>query len=236
MKKLGINIDHIATLRNARNCNYVSMIDACMAVKNANAELITIHLREDRRHIRDSDVFKICQSGILPVNLEIAPTDEMVEIAIQNKVYSVCFVPEKREELTTEGGLDVMKNQQKLSHYTKHLQENGIKVCLFVEPSINQIESSKTINANIVEIHTGTYAINPIDQEILRIKNACIYSDSLGLETWAGHGLTFQNIIPLLSINELSCFNIGHFLIADSIFHGLENSIRKMISIINSQQ
>ena len=238
MKLLGVNIDHIATLRNVRDAKTpdlmraIDIIDKCMGI-----ECITIHLREDRRHIKDIDAKLLCNESPLKINLEIACTEEMVDFAVQNKPYSVCFVPEKREEMTTESGLDVISHKNKIANAIVKLKEVGIKVSLFLDPVSEHIETAKEIGADAVEIHTGKYS-NDVgiaqQNELIRIQDAAKLIATLGMECHAGHGLNYKNIVKLAKIEEISLFNIGHFLIGESLFLGLEKAINKMHEIINA--
>lgn len=237
MKLLGINIDHIATLRNVRNDKNPSLsrtidtINKCIGV-----EYITIHLREDRRHINDFDAKQICEESPIKVNLEIACTEEMVNFAIENKPYSVCFVPEKRTEMTTESGLDIISNKEKIGNAIQKLQNAGIKVCLFLDPLSEQIFCAKELKADIIEIHTGKYA-NSIgvaqQNELKEIQEIAKLIAKLGMECHAGHGLNYKNIPALAKIEEIILFNIGHFLIGESLYVGLQNAVNKMHEIIN---
>lgn len=232
---LGVNIDHIATLRNARGTNYPDPFDALDILQKAGSDSVTIHLREDRRHIMDHDVERICEAKILPVNLEMAATEEMLSIAIKNKPHEVCLVPEKREELTTEGGLDVISQQAHLTDYVKQLQAAGIKVSLFVDPDEQQIIVSKAVGADIVELHTGKYAeLSSQEQniELERLHQAAELAHRLGLVVNAGHGLTVANVNPVAKLPHIYCLNIGHSIIADSVFIGLEKAIAKMSKAI----
>lgn len=225
---LGVNIDHIATVRNARNSSYPNLLRAVEIIKNAGAEIVTIHLREDRRHIRDEDVKLICQSNILPVNLEIAPTEEMLKIALQLKPQFVCIVPENRMELTTEGGLDIIKLKDSLKNFVLKLKTAGIKVSLFIEPNIKLIKTAKEIGADIVELHTGKFAEEENDAELLKIIQCSREGAKYGLEVHAGHGLTFSSALKLGAVEGLSIFHIGHFLVTEAIFIGLFEAVKKM--------
>lgn len=243
---LSVNIDHIATIRNARSSLYPDILRACKIIKDAGGEIITVHLREDRRHIKDGDVKAICQSNILPVNLEIAPTEEMVEIAIQNKPQFVCFVPEKREELTTEGGLNISPISEKLKNFVYRLNTYNIKTSLFIEPNYEAIEEAIKCNPNTIELHTGKFAesfysqsklpnqsFKESNEEFKKIAQAAQYAKEKGLEVHAGHGLTFESATEISKIKNISILHIGHFLITESIFIGLEDTVKKMLNAIS---
>lgn len=229
--RLGVNIDHVATIRNARGDTHPSVIEAVKIAEKSGADGITAHLREDRRHICDQDIFDIKNTTSLPLNMEMAATSEMLQIAIEAKPNAVCIVPEKREELTTEGGLEVAGAMGKLTPIITDLKSAGIRVSLFVEANIEQIEAAKEIHADIIEIHTGTYCNLPISKnhsELEKINNAAEHAGKIGLECHAGHGLNYENVTPIAAIPQIVELNIGHFLIGESIFSGLEHSIRKM--------
>ena len=228
-----LNIDHIATIRNARNSPYPSLTRASEIAKQAGAKIITIHLREDRRHIKDDDATTLCNSNILPINLEIAPTDEMVSIALKLKPKFVCFVPEKREEITTEGGLDVAFHKETLTKYTKTLQNAGIEVSLFIEPNEKSVLISKEIGANTVELHTGKFADLLKKEDLELIQKSAHFASNLGLKVHAGHGLTFNSAKEVAQIKDISTLHIGHFLITESIYIGLFEAVKKMVDVIN---
>lgn len=231
--RLGINIDHVATLRNARGGDTPCPIRAALIALEAGADGITAHLREDRRHIKDDDIKRLKDEIPLPLNLEMAATEEMLEIALRVKPHAVCLVPEKREELTTEGGLDAMALEEKLIPYIRKLQENGSRVSLFINSDIKQIEAAKRTGAKVIEIHTGTYAENPSSENLDAIKNAAKYAHSIGLEVHAGHGLNYENTGNIAAIPEITELNIGHFLIGEAIFIGLKNAIIHMRNIMD---
>ncbi len=229
--RLGINIDHVATLRNARGRGHPDPLRAAQLVKQAGADGITVHLREDRRHIRDEDVFHIKEEVDLPLNLEMAATGEMVEIALNVKPNAVCIVPEKREELTTEGGLDVVKHLSHVKEITHTLQSQGIRVSLFIDPDKAQLGAAAECRADIVELHTGRYCDSAGDiqqQELNAISAAAALSASLDLECHAGHGLAYDNVKPIAAIPQIVELNIGHFLMGEAIFCGLEKAIHVM--------
>lgn len=237
--KLGINIDHVATIRNARGGTHPDPKKAAQIAEKAGADSVTIHLREDRRHIMDQDVANIINSVTIPVNLEMAATNEMIEIAIQNMPKYVCIVPEKRQEKTTESGLDVISQKLYLQKQINKLQNNGILVSLFVDPNIAQIKTAKEIGAEYVEIHTGKYADSaPENQpQILQdIIEAAKYAKSIGLIVNAGHGLTLKNVSQIAAIYEVTELNIGHYIIGEAIFDGLDNVIKEFIKKIKSSR
>ena len=241
MKKirLGVNIDHVATVRNARGENYPSPLRAALLAQKNGADSITIHLREDRRHINELDLKQIKKKLKIPLNLEIAATKEMLKIALKNKPPFICIVPEKRKEITTEGGLNLNHNEKFLKNIIKKLKKNKIRVSLFIEPSINDVVKSKNLNVDCIEIHTGKLC-NLINKkqnykdEIKRIKRAVNLGNKLGLEVHAGHGLTFHTSKVLSKIKGIQEFNIGHFLIGEAIFIGLSNSIKLFKRILKS--
>ncbi len=224
--RLGVNIDHVATVRNARGGDNPCPVRAAQVAKEAGADGITAHLREDRRHIRDEDIRRIRNEVALPLNFEMAATAEMQKIALEIKPNAVCLVPEKREERTTEGGLDVAGQEAALREYIKPFKAAGIRVSLFVDPEIKQIEAAKRLGADIVELHTGKYAETGSEME--KLCEAARIGNELGLEMHAGHGLTFENVGLVAAIPQLHELNIGHFLIGESIMLGMERAIHKM--------
>jgi pyridoxine 5-phosphate synthase len=225
--RLGVNIDHVATLRNARGGDHPDPLRAARAVLAAGADGITMHLREDRRHIRDADVFAVKAAITAPLNLEMAATDEMVRIALELRPHACCLVPEKRAEVTTEGGLDVAGQRAALAPKVAALSAGGIRVSMFIDPDPEQLEASAAIGAPVVELHTGAYA-NGGGGELERLRKAAALTASLGLECHAGHGLTYANTPPVAAMPEVVELNIGHFLIGEAIFLGLEAVIRQM--------
>lgn len=234
---LGVNIDHIATLRQARGVAYPDPVAGALLCEQAGADGITLHLREDRRHIQDDDVYRLAKLLKTRMNLEMAITDEMLAIALDVKPAWVCLVPEKRQELTTEGGLDVIGNSDKISCFIKQLQQNGTQVSLFIDPSIDQINKSIELGANAIEIHTGAYAEfylennqQKIDNEVNRIKQAVAHVKAKNpqLLVNAGHGLTRDNVATIAQIDGIHELNIGHAVIADSVFMGLDNAVKAM--------
>ncbi len=230
--RLGVNIDHVATVRNARGEIYPKPIRAALLAQKMGADSITVHLREDRRHINDKDLKEIKSKLKIPLNLEIAATREMLQIALKRKPKFICIVPEKRQEITTEGGLNLNYKKNFLNEMIKKLKKNKSRVSLFIEPSVRDIKLSKFLNADCVEIHTGKLCnlINKnkeYKKEILKIKQAVDLGISLGLEVHAGHGLTFKSAKILSKVRGIKEFNIGHFLIGESIFNGIGNTIKK---------
>lgn len=234
---LGVNIDHIATLRQARGVDYPDPVQGALIAEQAGADGITLHLREDRRHIQDADVYRLAKLLTTRMNLEMAVTDEMLAIALDVKPAWVCLVPEKRQELTTEGGLDVIGNHEKIANVINSLQQNGTKVSLFIDPNLAQIDKSIELGANAIEIHTGAYAEfwlennqQKIHDELNRIKQSVSYAKAKNpqLLVNAGHGLTRENVAPIAKIDGIYELNIGHSIIADSVFMGLENAVKAM--------
>lgn len=233
---LGVNIDHVATLRQARGTNYPSPLQAALLAETYGADLITLHLREDRRHIQDADVFAIKSAIQTRMNLEMALTDEMLENALKVAPEDVCLVPEKREEVTTEGGLDVMKYRSEVTRFTETLRAAKIRVSLFIDPDINQIQAAHDVGAPVIELHTGAYAdakdVATKRLELERIKVAARHAAELGLVVNAGHGLNIHNVSAIAKIVEIKELNIGHALIAQSIFLGLPEAIKQMKAVI----
>ncbi|MFT6076979.1 MAG: pyridoxine 5-phosphate synthase [Myxococcota bacterium] len=237
--RLGVNIDHIATLRNARGGDFPCPVLGAKLAKKYGANGITAHLREDRRHIQDEDISRLRKEVKLPLNFEMAATDEMVEIALKVNPNAVCLVPEKREELTTEGGLNVAGNKENLSRVIEKLRAAGIRTSLFVDPNLSQILASKQVGADIIEIHTGKYCLllgSKKSAEFKEIKEAAIYADELGLEVHAGHGLDFKTAAQIAKIPQIVELNIGHFLVGEAVFVGLEKAIEKMKKAILIKQ
>lgn len=229
---LGVNIDHIATLRNARGTSYPDPIQAAFIAEQAGADGITIHLREDRRHITDRDVTLLRQTIQTRMNLEMAVTDEMLAIALKVKPEFVCLVPERRAEVTTEGGLDVLGHLAQIQRTVEKLSQIGTKVSLFIDPDNEQIQAAAQIKAPFIEIHTGRYAEAKTDAEIefeyQRIKSAAIFASQLGLKVNAGHGLTYHNVGLIASIPEIYELNIGHAIIGQALFDGLSAAVKEM--------
>lgn len=231
--RLGVNVDHVATIRNARGENYPDPLDAARMAIAAGADGITIHLREDRRHIRDDDLFRIRPGIEAPLNFEMAATEEMLALALKTRPNACCLVPEKRTEVTTEGGLDVVGQYANLAPLVAKLIDAGIRVSMFVDPDEAQLEASARLKATIVELHTGAYAHgNPA--ELPRLIHAAKLTTGFGLECHAGHGLTYANVAPIAAIPEVVELNIGHFLIAQAIFDGLPACVRRMKSLMQA--
>jgi pyridoxine 5-phosphate synthase len=233
--RLGVNIDHVATVRNARGGATPDPVRAALMAEVAGADGITAHLREDRRHITDSDIERLSRELKIPLNLEMAATDEMLTIALRARPHAACIVPEKREERTTEGGIDAAGQHNRLAPLVRQLGGANIRVSMFIEPDRAQLDASKTLGAPVVELHTGAYAEagfrgDAKEQARLleKVREAAAYGASIGLEIHAGHGLTFDNVKPIAAILEIRELNIGHFLIGEAIFIGLDASIRKM--------
>ena len=233
--RLGINIDHIATIRNARGGSDPDPVRGALAAEAAGADGITAHLREDRRHIRDADMAAIREAISIPLNFEMAATEEMAGIVRRTRPHAVCLVPEKREERTTEGGLDVAGDANRLTHYVAPLAEMGARVSLFVAPDPRQIEASARVGAAVVELHTGTYCdavaagkLQPAARELTRLTEAAQLAAEAGLEVHAGHGITYDSVGPLAAIPQVVELNIGHFLIGEAVFRGLEGAIAEM--------
>jgi len=233
--ELGVNIDHIATLRQARGTSYPDLIEAAFLVEEAGATAITIHLREDRRHIQDQDVYDLRKTIKTRMNLELAATDEMVNIACDVNPQDACIVPEKREELTTEGGLDVIGQYDRIKKATKQLSENGIRVSLFIEPNIEHIKRVLEIGAPVIELHTGTYANARGDdqqQELKRIIDASKFAHEQGIHVNAGHGLDYSNTTAIAAIEQMRELNIGHSIISRAVFVGISKATRQILEIM----
>jgi pyridoxine 5-phosphate synthase len=230
--KLGVNIDHVATLRQARGTVYPDPLDAAIICARAGAHGITAHLREDRRHIQDDDIFRLKELQALPLNLEMANVESIVEIALNVKPAEVCIVPEKRQELTTEGGLDVIHHFDALQPNIQSLSESGIEVSLFVDPDEKIVAACKELGAPVIELHTGTYCdaeANDRPELLEKLIAAAEYAHSLGLKVNAGHGINLENLAGILCIPHIDTLNIGHSIICHSVFTGLEDSVKKMI-------
>ena len=234
--RLGVNIDHVATIRNARGGAYPDPTRAALIAQNAGADGITAHLREDRRHISEADIKRLRNSINIPLNLEMAPTSEMLDIAVKYKPNAACIVPENREEKTTEGGLDVIGLSSVLKPIIQRLQKNQIKVSLFIEPVKDQVEQANKLGADIVELHTGLFCgLSGKNRysEFQRLENAVDHATSLGIEVHAGHGLDFETTSIISKIRGLKELNIGHFLVGEAIFLSLEGAIKQMRKVIN---
>jgi pyridoxine 5-phosphate synthase len=229
--RLGVNIDHVATVRNARGGDNPDPVRAARLAEKAGADGITAHLREDRRHISDQDIARLSRELEIPLNLEMAATDEMLAIAVKARPHAACIVPEKREERTTEGGIDVAGHFARLKPIVATLADAGIRVSMFIEPDHRQLDACRSLGAPVVELHTGAYANatgNQREAMLHRIREAATYGAAIGLEIHAGHGLTFDNVQPIAMLPEVRELNIGHFLIGEAIFVGLTDSIQKM--------
>lgn len=234
--RLGVNIDHVATIRNARGGKFPDPVRAAKLAAQAGADGITAHLREDRRHISDEDIERLSTEIDLPLNLEMAATNEMLEIALRHRPHAVCIVPEKREERTTEGGIDAARQQQRLVPFVRQLNGAGVRVSLFIEADREQLDAAVALGAPVVELHTGAYcnAGELQREEILQaLRRAASYGEASGLEIHAGHGLTYDSVASIACIPEIRELNIGHFLIGEAIFVGLEQSIRQMRDLMN---
>lgn len=238
--RLGVNIDHVATIRNARGGEHPDPVRAAHAAAAAGADGITAHLREDRRHIRDHDIEQLMHEIGLPLNLEMAATEEMLAIALRHKPHASCIVPERREEVTTEGGLDAAGQHNQLVSYVGRLADAGIRVSLFINADPRQLEAAVSLGAPVVELHTGAYCDAALEgdqaatrRELERLQKAAAYGASLGLEVHAGHGLTFDTVGPIAAITELAELNIGHFLIGEAIFGGLDSTIKRMRALMD---
>ena len=234
--RLGVNIDHVATIRNARGGTHPDPAFAARCAAAAGADGITAHLREDRRHIRDEDLARLMDETALPLNLEMAATPEMLRIALAHRPHAACIVPEKREEQTTEGGLDAAGKRTSLAPIVAALRDAGIRVSLFIEPDPAQIEAAIQLGAPVVEFHTGRYAhLAGAAQavELRRLSDATALATKNGIEAHAGHGLTFDNVVPVAAIPQLRELNIGHFLIGEALFIGLEESVRRMRALMD---
>ncbi len=233
--RLGVNIDHVATVRNARGGAYPDPIRAARIAEEAGADGITAHLREDRRHISDDDIARLMDTLSLPLNFEMAATPEMQAIALRHKPHAVCIVPEKREERTTEGGLEVAREENQLAHFIAPLRDAGCRVSIFIAADSRQIEAAHRIGAAVIELHTGAYCdahaegrLEERDAELERLREMSAYAHSLGLEVHAGHGLTYDTVQSVAAFPEVMELNIGHFLIGEAIFRGLVPAIAEM--------
>jgi len=236
--KLGVNIDHVATIRNARGGMHPDPVKAALIAQNTGADNITAHLREDRRHISDIDIKKLMQKLRIPLNLEMAPTKEMVNIALNLNLKRICLVPEKRKEITTEGGLDVKKNKKKLGIFLKKLFKKNIQVSLFINPNVNQINAAKDLKVSAIELNTGLFCEKNENRtlEYEKLKSAALFAKNNNLECHAGHGITYKTVSLISKIHEISELNIGHFIIGESIFLGLKESIFRMRKLINNSR
>jgi pyridoxine 5-phosphate synthase len=233
--RLGVNIDHVATVRNARGSAYPDPVRAARLAEEAGADGITAHLREDRRHISDTDIEGLMAALTKPLNFEMAATEEMQRIALRHKPHAVCIVPEKREERTTEGGLEVAREENRLAHFIAPLREAGSRVSIFIAADQRQIEAAHRIGAEVIELHTGAYCdfhaegkFAQRDDELKRLTDMAAFADGLGLEVHAGHGLTYETVQPVAALPQIMELNIGHFLIGEAIFLGLADAIGEM--------
>jgi pyridoxine 5-phosphate synthase len=233
--RLGVNIDHVATVRNARGGAYPDPLRAAKIAQEAGADGITAHLREDRRHISDADIDGLMEVLTVPLNFEMAATEEMQQIALRHKPHAVCIVPEKREERTTEGGLEVAREENRLAHFIAPLRDAGCRVSIFIAADKRQIDAAHRIGAEVIELHTGAYCdahaeghFDVRDRELESLREMCAYAHALGLEVHAGHGLSYDTVQPVAAFPEVMELNIGHFLIGESIFRGLGPAIAEM--------
>lgn len=234
--RLGVNIDHVATIRNARGGGHPDPVRAARLAEAAGADGITAHLREDRRHISDDDIARLVRELARPLNFEMAATAEMLGIALRHKPHAACLVPEKREERTTEGGLDVRAGRQHLMGVAQALRAAGIRVSLFVEPDPAQLDAALAVGADIVELHTGAYCDTKGEERarhLRRLQAAAAHAEAIGLECHAGHGLTFDTVGPIAAIPSIAELNIGHFLVGEAIFGGLDSAIRRMRALMD---
>jgi pyridoxine 5-phosphate synthase len=234
--RLGVNIDHVATIRNARGGRHPDPVRAARLAAQAGADGITAHLREDRRHISDVDIESLAREVDLPLNLEMAATDEMLEIALKHRPHAACIVPEKREERTTEGGIDAIGQHNRLAPLVRVLGQARIRVSLFIEADVRQLDAAKSLGAPVVELHTGAYCDTTggeREQHLEAIRKSAAYGASIGLEVHAGHGLAFDTVGPIAEIPEIRELNIGHFLVGEAIFSGLDAAIRRMRALMD---
>lgn len=239
--RLGVNIDHVATVRNARGSAYPDPVRAAKLAEEAGADGITAHLREDRRHISDNDIERLVDDLRVPLNFEMAATDEMQAIALRHKPHAVCIVPEKREERTTEGGLEVAREENRLAHFIAPLREAGSRVSIFIAADQRQIDAAHRIGAQVIELHTGSYCdfhaegrFEERDAELERMREMSAYAHSLGLEVHAGHGITYDTVQPIAAFPEVMELNIGHFIIGEAIFRGLHPAIAEMRRLMDA--
>ncbi|OJI93217.1 pyridoxine 5'-phosphate synthase [Planktotalea frisia] len=238
--RLGVNIDHVATLRNARGGALPDPVRAALVAQEAGADGITAHLREDRRHIRDADIDALMDALSIPLNFEMAATEEMQAIALRHKPNAVCLVPEKREERTTEGGLNVAQDENKLAHFIAPLREAGSRVSIFIAADKKQIDSAHRIGAEVIELHTGAYCdafaegdLETRDRELAAMTEMAAYAHHLGLEVHAGHGLTYEDVTPVAQLPQVQEVNIGHFIIGEAVFRGLGPAIQDMRRVLD---
>jgi pyridoxine 5-phosphate synthase len=237
--RLGVNIDHVATVRNARGAGYPDPVRAALIAEEAGADGITAHLREDRRHITDDDIERLVAALTVPLNLEMAATEEMVGIALRHRPHAVCIVPERRQEITTEGGLDAAGQHNHLAPIIARLSDAGIRVSLFIEPDARQIEAALRLGAPVTEFHTGRYCEvgeSEVAEQLRRVAEAAALAAKNGIEPHAGHGLTYDNVTPIAAIPQLAELNIGHFLVGEAIFTGLGEAVRQMRALMDEAQ
>ena len=237
--RLGVNIDHVATVRNARRTFEPDPLYAAIIAQMAGADQITLHVREDRRHVNENDLRRIIENVHIPVNLEMAPTEEMRNIALTYRPNRITLVPERREEITTEGGLDVLTHKEYLKEFIKPLKGAGIEVSLFIDPDIKQVEASAEIGADAIELHTGPYAEawnafdwQRVEEELAKLRLAAKFGRSLGLRVYAGHGLTYHNVKRIIEIEEIEELNIGHSIVANAVLFGFERAVKEMINLL----
>ena len=234
--RLGINVDHVATVRNARGGAHPDPVRAALAAQDAGADGITAHLREDRRHITDLDVLRLKAEIAIPLNLEMAATDEMLAIALKHKPRAVCLVPENRAERTTEGGLDVIGAEPHLTPFVRRLSDAGIRVSLFIEADPHQLDAAVRVKAPVVELHTGAYCEAPLaserEEHLARIRAAAAHATAIGLECHAGHGLSYDTVAPIAAIPNMAELNIGHFLVGEAIFIGIGPAVKRMRALM----
>ena len=238
-KRLGVNIDHVATLRNARGSTHPNLLLIAKQVMKCKADSITIHLREDRRHIKDLDVVKICKDKNILTNLEISLNKIILKIALKNKPDFICIVPENRKEITTEGGLDLLKNKRNIANIILKFKKKNIRTSLFIDPNLKNIKIANELNADCIELHTGKISDLVKNKknflsEYKKIKKCCVYAKKIGIEVHAGHGLDYKTTIIMSKIAEITEFNIGHFIIGESITYGLSKTIKKFKKILNN--
>ncbi|QDL92177.1 pyridoxine 5'-phosphate synthase [Paroceanicella profunda] len=238
--RLGVNIDHVATVRNARGGETPDPVRAARLAEAAGADGITAHLREDRRHIGDADIERLVAALTVPLNFEMAATPEMQAIALRHRPHAVCLVPERREERTTEGGLEVAREENRLAHFIAPLREAGCRVSIFIAADQRQIEAAARIGAPVIELHTGAYCdahnegrLEARDAELARLRDMAAFAHSIGLEVHAGHGITYETVKPVAAFPEVMELNIGHYLIGEAIFSGLDSAIRRMRALMD---
>jgi len=240
--RLGVNIDHVATVRNARRTFEPDPVYAAILAQMAGADQITLHVREDRRHVNENDLRRIIETVHIPVNLEMAPTEEMRNIALTYRPNRITLVPEKREEITTEGGLDVVSLKGFLKDYLKPIKEAGIEVSLFIDADLKQIKASVEVGADAIELHTGPYAEawnsfkwKKVEEELSKLRLAAKFAKSLGLRVYAGHGLTYHNVKPIVQIEEIEELNIGHSIVANAVLLGFERAVKEMLKLLREE-